>query len=190
MLQATERNQADLTSESVIDATSMPGDGQADFGAEAEDDGSLYENQVSLEPSTLSFDFRDKDSRVSKDASSSMTHLSPKVLAVQNTLSSSTMSDDAGSVLVSEPDKSTLIVEQAEQSSLSIVVEENNPENAETGVKMEVMVEETIKSVKHAGVGENDADHLSSRLQDGNDVGVMGDKTEEGKFSYHYLIGF
>ncbi|WVO22005.1 uncharacterized protein IAS62_003325 [Cryptococcus decagattii] len=181
LLQATERNQADLTSESVIDATSMPGDGQADFDAEAEDDGSLYENQVSLEPSTLSFDFRDKDSRVSKDASSSMTHLSSKVSAVQNTLSSSTMSDDAGFVLVSEPDKSTLIVEQAEQSSLSIVVEENNPENAETSAKMEVMVEETIKSVGHAGVGENDADHLSSRLQDGNDVGVMGDKTEEGQ---------
>nr|KIR84630.1 hypothetical protein I308_05218 [Cryptococcus tetragattii IND107] len=177
--QATERNQADLTSESVIDATSMPGDGQADFGAEAEDDGSSYEDQVSLEPSKLSFDFRDKDSRVSKDASSSMTHLSPKDLAAKNTLSSSTTSDDAGSVLFSEPDKSTLIVEQAEQSRLSIVVEENNPENAETSAKMEVMVEETVKSVRHAGVGENDADHLSSRLQNGNDVGVMGDKTEE-----------
>ncbi|KIR53148.1 hypothetical protein I315_04184 [Cryptococcus gattii Ru294] len=177
--QATERNQADLISESVIDATSMPGDAQADFGAEAEDDGSLYENQVSLEPSKLSFDFRDKDSRVSKDVSSSMTHLSPKVLAAQNTLSSSTISDDAGFVLFSEPDKSTLIVEQAEQSRLSIVVEENNPENAETGAKMEVMVEEAIKSVRHAGIGENDADHLSPKFQDGNDVGVMGDKTEE-----------
>lgn len=179
-----------MTSEPVIDATSMPGDGQADFGAEAEDDGSSYEDQVFLEPSKLSFDFRDKDSRVSKDASSSMTHLSPKVLAAQNTLSSSTISDDAGSVLFSEPDKSTLIVEQAEQSRLSIVVEENNLENAETSAKMEVMVEETIKSVRHAGVGGNDADHLSSRLQDGNDVGVMGDKREEGKFPYHCLIDF
>ncbi|OXG44602.1 hypothetical protein C359_00773 [Cryptococcus neoformans Bt120] len=176
--QATERNQADSTRESVIDATSTLGDGQADFGAGAEDDGSLYENQGFSERTKETFDFGKEDSPVSKDASSSVARLSPKVLAGQKPLSSSIASDEAGSVLVSESDKSKLTDEQAEQSRLPFIIEESNLKNDEASAGIKAKVEETSKSARHAGVVENDADHLSPRVEVENDVGVMGDTAE------------
>lgn len=179
--QATERNQADSTRESVVDASSTPGDGQADFDAGAEDDGSSNEYQDFSERSKENFDFREEDSPVSKDASSSVAHLSPKVSAGQDSLSSYTVSDEAGFVLVSESDKSKLTAEQAEPSRLPAIVEKSDPKNAETGAGMEMKVEETSKSARHAGVGENDdADHLSSRLEVENDAGLVGDTAEAG----------
>lgn len=174
----------------MIDATSTQGDGQADFGAGAEDDSSLYENQDFSERTKETFDFGKEDSPVSKDASSSVVRLSPKILAGQKPLSSSTASDEAGSVLVSESDKSKLTDEQAEQSRLPFIVEESNLKNDEASAGIKAKVEETSKSARHAGVGENDADHLSPRVGVENDVGVMGDTAEAGKFSHHYYIGF